>query len=268
MNPVSSQQKTNRGSTLVLAIFVVALLAVFIGVAFEYTTNTARMMVRAASYSSAQALGNGALEAAFLEWRAYMQGNQANRLPLSPTDPLYKHNFTRATLVQAAINQALPLVNAAAKNSGFYVVSLTINPVDRADNPMPSHATSLASLGPLKGVPGWTSTNYSFCATAVVSRILNPSLGAGDPNYYDHDFTVSSSRFFELADASLFQAMLFFQDDLELHPGPAMTLYGLVHTNANLYAAAGSGGSLTFISDVSYHGNKDTLEPRHHRQIQ
>jgi hypothetical protein len=72
---------------------------------------------------------------------------------------------------------------------------------------------------------------------------------------------VSVSRFFQQADASLFQAMLFFQNDLELHPGANMTLYGLVHTNANFYAAAGSGSSLTFSSDVSFHGNQPTLSP-------
>ena len=109
----------------------------------------------------------------------------------------------------------------------------------------------------MPNVPGWIATTYTYRATAVVTKTTDPSM------------TVSVSRFFQQADASLFQAMLFFQNDLELHPGPAMTLYGLVHTNSNLYAAAGSGGSLTFSSNVSYHGNLPTLNPapnyKHHQ---
>ena len=98
-------------------------------------------------------------------------------------------------------------------------------------------------------MPGWIAKAYSYRARAVVRSITDPTV------------VVSVSRYFQQAEASLFQAMLFFQNDLELHPGPAMTLYGLVHTNANMYAAAGSSGSLTFSSNVSYVGNPTTFTP-------
>ena len=85
----------------------------------------------------------------------------------------------------------------------------------------------------MANVPGWIATTYTYRARATVVKL------ASDPT-----FTVTVSRYFQQADASLFQAMLFFQNDLELHPGPNMTLYGLVHTNCQhvrgrRFAAAG-----------------------------
>ena len=140
-------------------------------------------------------------------------------------------------------------INNAAASTGYQIQSLTVVPVNQADQPETKQDPSYATVSPMANVPGWVATTYSYEATAVAYKVNNPSQ------------TISISRFFQQSDASLFQAMLFFQNDLELHPGANMTLYGLVHTNANLYAAAGSGDTLTFDSDVSYTGSTSTLSP-------
>lgn len=58
----------------------------------------------------------------------------------------------------------------------------------------------------------------------------------------------------------LFQFAAFYNRDLELHPGPAMTLNGRVHTNANLYLNANNSlsitGTVTAAGDA-YHKGKD-----------
>ena len=214
--------RSRRGSTLVMAMFVVALLAAFIGLAFDFTGNTALSARRSGDLSAAQALANGALEAAYKRWQVYMVSKQASVIGSYTTSAQFQ-SFTTTILAQ---------VNAAATSSGFALSELTIVPVDRADNALASQTTSSASTGPMPDVPGWVATTYSYRARARVAKVVDPT------------FTVSVSRYFQQADASLFQAMLFFQNDLELHPGPNMTLYGPVHTNANLYAVAGSGGGL------------------------
>lgn len=58
----------------------------------------------------------------------------------------------------------------------------------------------------------------------------------------------------------LFQFAAFYNRDLELHPGPPMTLNGRVHTNANLYLNANNSlsitGTVTAAGDA-YHKGKD-----------
>lgn len=58
----------------------------------------------------------------------------------------------------------------------------------------------------------------------------------------------------------LFQFMIFFDKDLEVTPGPAMTLNGPIHTNGDLYAAAATSvdvtGQLSAAGDI-YRGRKE-----------
>ena len=236
--PVPIHRRAARGSTLVVAVFVVAILAAFIGLAMDYTSTTAVSTRRARDLSGAQALANGALEAAYKRWQAYMASKQFSNFSLYATGTAFTTNIT------AGLTTSL---NTAFAASGYTLTALTIDPVDRADATHPTQSASYASVGPMANVPGWIATTYTYRARATVAK-------SADPN-----FSVTVSRYFQQADASLFQAMLFFQNDLELHPGAAMTLYGLVHTNSNLYAATSV--SLTFSSNVSYHGSPSTLNP-------
>ena len=67
------------------------------------------------------------------------------------------------------------------------------------------------------------------------------------------------SQTFQTALVPLFQFAVFYENDLEIAPGPAMTLAGRVHTNGNLWLQAGT--SLQIDSYVTsagsiYHGRK------------
>ena len=231
-----------HGSTLIVAVFIVAILASFIGLAVDYTANTAGAMRRARDLTSAQALANGALEAAYKRWSPYMATRQSRPFSDYTTTAAFSNNITNALTTQ---------LNAAygTENTNFTLTALVIDPVNRADAVVPAQSLDYATVQPMNNTPGWTAKTWTYRARATVIK-------TGDPT-----FSVTVSRYFQQADASLFQAMLFFQNDLELHPGPNMTLYGLVHTNANMYAVAGSGGGLTFSSNVSYAGNRATLNP-------
>ena len=238
------QWRGERGSTLVVSLFIIALIATFIGLALDYTSSTARNAVRSRDLTTAQALADGALEAAYMKWQVYMAGHQSYAFKTDSSGSNPNGTFATYTEMQSTIgNPVRAALNSAVNNSGFSVTELDIHPVDQADNPIDYQNKSSASTGPLPNTPGWIATSYSYRARAVVAKT---GVVGGDP------IVVSVSRYFQQADAPLFQAMLFFQHDLELHPGPNMTLYGLVHTNANMYAVAGSGGGLTFTSNVSY----------------
>ena len=55
----------------------------------------------------------------------------------------------------------------------------------------------------------------------------------------------------------LFQAAIFYENKLEIHPGSAMTVSGLIHTNGNLWARGFS--SLQFKNNVSYVGSYNEI---------
>jgi hypothetical protein len=232
--------RQNAASSLIVVMCTVAILAVFIGIAVDYTMNTGHLSQRGRDFTNAEALANGALEAVFKRWEEFMSGNQAQAVIGNYANTTNFNGFT--TTIQT-------LLNSAASTSGLQISSLTVTPVDQADVPYAQQSASYATTAPLSNVPGWLAKVYTYRATAVTYKVSDPTLN------------VSLSRFFQQADASLFQAMLFFQNDLELHPGANMTLYGLIHTNANFYGASVSGSSLTFSSDVSYTGNASTLNP-------
>lgn len=67
------------------------------------------------------------------------------------------------------------------------------------------------------------------------------------------------SETFEVALVPLFQFAVFYDEDLEIAPGPSMDLGGRVHTNGNLYLQAGDGlsinGNVTVAGDL-LHGRK------------
>ena len=67
-------------------------------------------------------------------------------------------------------------------------------------------------------------------------------------NVQTGDGFATVDRIVDLTVTPLFQFMIFSDDDLEILPGPSMTLGGRVHANGNLYV--GSGGTLT--ADTEY----------------
>lgn len=74
----------------------------------------------------------------------------------------------------------------------------------------------------------------------------------------DHS-RIMLSETFEVALVPLFQFAVFYDEDLEIAPGPPMNLGGRVHTNGNLYLQAGDGlsisGNVTVAGDL-LHGRK------------
>ena len=78
-----------------------------------------------------------------------------------------------------------------------------------------------------------------------VSRTMQHLQISANVNAGDGYSTVD--RIVDLSMTPLFQYMIFFDDDLEVLPGPPMTLGGRVHANADIYV--GSGDTLTVNSD-------------------
>jgi Tfp pilus assembly protein PilX len=64
-----------------------------------------------------------------------------------------------------------------------------------------------------------------------------------------HNATTRSVRIVEAGLTPLFQYAVFYDGDLEILPGPSMTLSGRVHSNSNIYTGCGAGNTLTINAD-------------------
>ena len=218
--------KTDRSaSALVIAMFVVFLIAVFVGVAMYLTTGTLRQADASRDYSGLRSATEGALDFAYGVWGKTV-------------------NSYYAPATQAQLNTALATVPAfngygyapAAENG-----PLKISPVDSYGAPIASPAYTLINL---PGYAGWIGKNYGYLASV---RLTGTTNGGRTIKY-------GAKRSINYSVVPLFQATAFFEDNLELYRTAPMTIGGLVHTNSTAYVSSSSTSnpSLTFTGNVSY----------------
>lgn len=93
--------------------------------------------------------------------------------------------------------------------------------------------------------------------TDGVTLVIQPYLLTSQVNVGDTSSTIS--RVVELTMTPIFQYMIFFNDDLEILPGPNMTLGGRVHANADIYV--GCANTLTVDTDY-FHCTGQILRER------
>lgn len=96
-------------------------------------------------------------------------------------------------------------------------------------------------LGKYKGLYGYASTYR------IISNARNTESR--------FDITAAVRQDIELCTIPLFQFAIFYNLDLEIHPGAHMTISGPVHGNQNIYVCTTSPTSVTFGSDVTAAGN-------------
>jgi len=68
-----------------------------------------------------------------------------------------------------------------------------------------------------------------------------------------HSTAVTLEHHFDVAFVPIFQFAVFYENDLEIAPGPPMTINGRIHTNSDLYIQADN--SITVNSYTTAHGN-------------
>ena len=111
--------------------------------------------------------------------------------------------------------------------------------------------TAAATEGPL--------TSGYYQGLTAMTRPYEVELRAETSDYPPSTASVTMSTFFDIL--PIFQFAIFYEEDLEMLPGPEMTLTGRVHSNSDIYL--GAGNSLTIDSNVTsagdaFHRRKDT----------
>jgi hypothetical protein len=125
-------------------------------------------------------------------------------------------------------------VTRATDSTGAFTISnYTVQAVDPEMNPISSNAAPPPGIG-----MSATSATYNYLASADVTLAAMNS-----------KMTAKVRRVFQKQQLSPWNWAIFYVDLLEIHPGPAFTITGWVHTNGDLYTGH---NTLTFADKVTY----------------
>lgn len=234
--PMKETNNTFRaGSSLVVVMVVMASLMAIVAVAIEYTTTTNRHVQRSTTLQQATAIADGTIDFAFGYWReicrsqtnAAMATSDFAALPI-PSPGLFP-NVPNFTVKAGTTFDNTDEFDATKTISNYKIIAV--------DPQLNAYASANASPIPGVGQSG-NDTTYNYIASVDVTL---PTIRGG--------VTTKLRRVFQKQQLSPWNYAIFYIDPLEIHPGPAFTVTGWVHTNANLYTAH---NTLTFADKVTY----------------
>ena len=211
------------GSTLAATMVIIAVVVTLLSLSALLTSQFGRFTGRQQGNNDLMAAADAGLEYAYAEWQASIRKGNTAAVSVS--------NLNSATLPFAA--------------NGIVFNSLTISPADQ--NGLASGTATGTATSNVPGYPGWSGTTKNYLATVAVTYTT-----AGLHYGFSSDGipVVKTSRVFQYTQVPLFQAAIFYENKLEIHPGADMVVNGLVHTNGDLWARGFS--TLQFKSNVSY----------------
>ncbi len=241
-NPSVSRRfvRTNRfiapspcaGSGLLIVMCILAVVSVFIAVAINSTSGTARLSASARNYVNVEKATEGAIEHGFGLWKARTVGK--NR-PLTTSE-------ANATLGAPAF-PGMSYGTAAEKGP------LAITAIDEYGAPAASATRIYTNL---LSYPGFRGFTYRYLVSAKMRQTITFGSGA----------VAGVTRRVEYTEVPLFQSMFFFEGDLAIAQPAQIMISGLIHTNSDLYLNGSRYGSLTVGGNASYSGNyTDTIDP-------
>lgn len=205
----------SEGSILLVSLSVMAVTAIIIAGALALTQGIARNANRSQVRTTTTQMGLGAIDMAFASWREIARRNWGR----APT-----------TAELTAIRQAV--VNDFGSEPGYTISNVSVSAV----TPQLALVNGTDAPEPASG-PSDATTSYFYLATADVTA-----------NCLGGPVTTRVRRLFEKQIISPWNYAVFYDGDLEIHPGPSQVITGWVHSNAVLYTGH---ASLTFGSKVT-----------------
>ena len=204
-----------HGSVLIVCLGLMAVAVIIVAAALSLTQNIARTANRSVTRTTATQMGLGAVDMAFASWREIARRTWG-RAPT--TDEL------------AAIRKAT--VADLGGDSRYTISNITVSAVTPQLDILTGSTNPVASFGPSDA-----TTSYYYMATADVTA-----------NCVGGPVTTKVRRLFEKQIISPWNYAVFYDADLEIHPGPSQIITGWVHTNGILYTGH---STLTFGSKVT-----------------
>jgi hypothetical protein len=251
--------QTEKGSTLVMTITVVATLLVLLGIAVEYSTQISRNTQRTRKTALAMEIADGHLEALYTNWRNILRTTVVNYgmntggtdFSVLPTNHFYTSAWNSGPAPTSYVGGPVPPQIPAPDPSNFsseanyQLMQYRIQAVDpmisldASENALYESGTkgggTLVSLpkdtlppgayGPSLGPFGYYYP-YSYYYLAAVD-VKIPAVNG--------DVTAKVRRVFEKKFDLPWTYAIFFVDDLEIEPNSSFVVNGPVHTNNSLY---------------------------------
>ena len=245
--------RTRRGSALAATMMVVLALMTFLSIAALVTSQFGRFTARAEGNNELMAAGDAALEYMYAQWQSTTSAVfNKGKPPVSDDFKNMNGDLTLSTPVNGPLLKALnDSTKAFTSGVNFTVAKITLvtdNGVDDSSSPAVGAPTSN-----VPDYPGWSGTTYTYKARVT----LTPTSTGYHLGYTSGSMpTLTLTRFFQVTQVPLFQAAIFYENKLEIHPGADMSVTGLVHTNGDLWARGFN--KLAFQSDVSYVGKYES----------
>ena len=226
-------RRNQSGATIVVVISVVATLAVFIGAALDYTFTVGRNVERSAKMAQATAIANGCLQNEYMYWREICRCQPAH----NPAIGVATSTFSSIALPAQSQFMNVPNFTATTGSGSNYTVSnYSVTALT------PQLQAVAGSTIPPAGI-GQTATSQTFFYRGRVTVTL-PDRGI--------PISFNAYQIFEQQYQNPWDWAIFFNDPLEIHPGPQFTINGWVQTNSSLYTGH---STLTFGDKVTYGTN-------------
>ena len=229
-----SDDVTQKGSAIVIALFVLALISVFVALALSRSSAEAAAVANETSESRTFYAAQGSLEAMTRNFDKIYDvklnpsttdiTNVQNATVPGLSAPTGKFTFTQEVLQTST---RVPVVLSGGPFSGLYAIRDTWR--------LRTTATDTY------GIVTASTANNSGTQVQLTRNILNNLI-------------------------PIFQFGIFYDDDLEFHPGPRFDFGGRVHSNGNIFLMAGTGlyfsskvtAAKEVISDVAKNGTAAT----------
>ena len=225
--------RNERGNAILIALTTIALTVVLIGMAVSFTSHNGIQTQREQAFNKLINAGDGALEYAFAQWKVSVRANG-----LRPPN----NNSMGITAPTAALHTGFQSSGVTFSNFSVVNANQWSETKDASNNTITSPVQ--ISMASVAGHPGWAGV-ASFCRATVTATM--PSRRG--------TLRVNLARTFQVTGVPLFQAAIFFEHDIEMHPGALMIINGLVHSNGDLWLATGNPDKLQFMTNVSYVGS-------------
>ena len=246
-------RRSRSASTLAATMLVVAAVAVFLSISALVTSQFGRYTGRQSGDSDEMAACDAALDYVYSQWKTYTYNAMHGTVNAAPSSAACVPLITGSNAGGMATQFNNYYKGTFAASTGVTCVNLQLYKTDQNGQPA-SYDTNgqpiFASGAPGKvltqnvpGYPGWSGYTYNYVAVAEVTA----------SSHFGNPHPVSACRYFQVTQVPLCQAAIFYENKLEIHPGAAMIVTGLVHSNHDLWARSFAG--LQFKSNVSYVGS-------------
>ena len=215
------------GNAIVVALIITLLVVTLVAIAVNYTQQMSRLAKRTRASVTAMEIGDGCLEMLFTNWRNIYRSETATVLPTNYFYTDVYHPGSQPTT--APVPALIPIPpQSAFPNAPNYPACVTKYQIVATD-PMLGTLASDTSLPDAGYGPGSTQYSYYYLASADVTL---PALSGNGT------VTTKVRRVFEKKLNTPWTWSVFYNDNLEITPGSALTMTGAIHTNASLYTGS------------------------------